>query len=251
MRRARPVEHFDDASLIGAFFHNLRVVLGPIPQEAPVKRFALLSLLFIVAACTSTQPVDMKEARRVVGTENGVRVDAEVFGDRLTPNMSIALKYDVTNQRGTSILIADILPEATYDPDTQMVTISIGTEIPGEQFLPRLIPIQSGEKKSFSTGVHVVIVANPTTPWQPRPNALRLKINFLGETQPFAELIAIPEKAVHNPQLAEALFPKWVEGNESVTTNALPMRWATARPDDNAPSVPTPRRRGRGSPLNP
>ncbi len=213
-----------------------------------MKRFALLSLLLIVVGCATTSPVDMKEARRVVGTENGVRVDAEVFGDRLTPNMSIALKYDITNQRGTSILVADILPEAHYDPDTQMVTISIGTEIPGEQFLPRLIPIQPGEKKSFSTGVHVVIVANPTTPWQPRPNALRLKINFLGETQGFADLIAIPERAVHNPQLAEALFPKWVEGNESVTTNTLPMRWALGGVEDKA-SVPiAPRRRGRGTP---
>jgi hypothetical protein len=208
-----------------------------------VKPFALLSVLFVMVGCMSTQPVDMKEARRVVGTENGVRVDAEVFGDRLTPNTSIALKYDITNQRGTAILVADLLPQANYDPETQTVTISIGTEIPGEQFLPRLIPIQPGEKKSFSTGVHVIIVANPTTPWQAGPNALRLKINFLGETKPFKDLIAMPEKAMHNPELAEALFPKWVEGNETVMTNTLPMRWALGAAEQPAPQIPS--RRGR------
>lgn len=214
-----------------------------------MKRFALLSLMLVTVGCASTRPVDMKEARRVVGTENGVRVDAEVFGDRLTPNTSIALKYDITNQRGAAILVADILPEANYDPDTQTVTISIGTEIPGEQFLPRLIPIQPGEKKSFQAGVHVIIVANPATPWQPRPNALRLKINFLGETQAFADLISMPEKAMHNPQLAEVLFPKWVEGNETVMTNTLPMRWGLGADDPQAPGLPSRRgRRGAGTP---
>lgn len=211
-----------------------------------MKRSAYLLLVVVAFGCSSAKPVDMKEARRVVGTENGVRVDAEVFGDKLTPNMSLALKYDVTNQRASSILIADIIPQADYDPETQTVTVSIGTEIPGEQFLPRLIPIQSGEKKSFATGVHVVIVSNPTAPWQPRPHALQLKINFLGDSQPFEKLVAIPEKAVHDPQLAQALFSKWVERNESVVTNALPMRWTAMVMDDPAPIIPAARRGRRG-----
>jgi hypothetical protein len=205
-----------------------------------VRRFALL-LVVVVVGCSSTKPVDMKEARRVVGTENGVRVDAEVFGDKLTPNMSLAVKYDITNQRANQILVADILPQANYDPETHTVTVNIGTEIPGEQFLPRLIPIQSGEKKSFSTGVHLVITANPVNPWQARPNALRLKINFLGDARSFEKLISIPERAVHDPQLAEQLFPKWLERNESVTTNTLPMRWTAVNADEPAP-VTAPRR---------
>lgn len=208
-----------------------------------MKRCALV-LIAVAVGCTSTKPVDMKEARRVVGTENGVRVDAEVFGDRLAPNMSLAVKYDITNQRSTPILVADILPEANYDSETQTVTVSIGTEIPGEQYLPRLIPIQSGERKSFATGVHVVIVSNPTSPWQPKPNALRMKINFLGDPQPFEKLVAIPEKAVRDPQLAAQLFTKWVERNESVVTNALPMRWAAVIQDEPTPAAP-PTRRGR------
>jgi hypothetical protein len=212
------------------------------------KRF-LWSVFFVavVYGCTSTKPVDMQEPRRVVGTENGVRVDAEVYGDHLTPNMSLAVKYDITNQRATPILVADILPQASYDPETHTVTVDIGTEIPGEQFLPRLIPIQSGEKKSFTTGVHVVIMATPSSPWQPRPNALRLKINFLGDSQPFTKLIAIPEKAVHDPKLADELFTKWVERNETVVTNVLPMRWnaGSASTDEPTPAA-APRRARRG-----
>jgi len=211
-----------------------------------VKRCAaVLGFWLFLVACSSTKPVNMSEPRRVVGTESDVRVDAEVYGDRLGPSVTVPLKYDITNHRQTTILVADLIPESTYDPDTHMVTISIGSEIPGEQYLPRLIPIRPGERKSFSTAAHVVIVANTASPWIPRPNALRLKINFLGDPTPFEKLISIPEKAVHDPVLAAQLFPKWVEGNETVFTNSLPMRWATTPVDETTePTTPGRRRRG-------
>ena len=206
---------------------------------------AVLGFWLFLVACSSTKPVNMSEPRRVVGTESDVRVDAEVYGDRLGPSVTVPLKYDITNHRQTTILVADLIPESTYDPDTHMVTISIGSEIPGEQYLPRLIPIRPGERKSFSTAAHVVIVANTASPWIPRPNALRLKINFLGDPTPFEKLISIPEKAVHDPVLAAQLFPKWVEGNETVFTNSLPMRWATTPVDETTePTTPGRRRRG-------
>ena len=213
-----------------------------------MKRSAVvLGLSLFLVACSSTKPVNMSEPRRVVDTESDVRVDAEVYGDRLGPSVTVPVKYDITNHRQTTILIADLLPESTYDPDTHTVTISIGAEIPGEQFLPRLIPIRPGERKSFSTAAHVVIVANTASPWIPRPNALRLKINFLGDPKPFEKLISIPEKALHDPALAAQLFPKWVEGNETVFTNSLPMRWVTA-PADEPGDQTTPGRRRRGGP---
>ncbi len=199
-------------------------------------------LILIATACTSTKPIDMKEPRRVVGTESDVRVDAEIYGDRLGPSITIPLKYDITNHRPTMILVADLIPESSYDPETHTVTVTIGAEIPGEQFLPRLIAIQPGERKSFSSAVRVVIVANTASPWLPRPNALRFKINFLSDPKPFEMLVAIPERAVHDPQLAERLFPKWVEGNETVFTNALPMRWVIAAEETPAAA---PARRGR------
>ncbi len=155
-----------------------------------MKRVPIALLLVIFAACASTKPVDMNEPRRVVGTENEVRVDAEVYGDTLEPNVNIPIKYEITNNRPTAILIADLVPMATYDRDSTTVTIDIGSEIPGEQFLPRLISIPSGGKKSFNSSAHVSIMQNPsTTPFAPRPNALRLRINFLSETKPFEKLI--------------------------------------------------------------
>jgi hypothetical protein len=201
--------------------------------------------LVVLAACSSTQPVDMAEPRRIVGTENDVRIDAEVFGDSLGPNVNIPIKYDITNNRAATILVADLIPNATYDAESLTVTIDIGSEIPGEQFLPRLVSIPSGTKKSFKSSAHVRIVHNPVSgPFTPRPRALRIRVNFLGEAKPFEKLIDIPERLLHDPELADALFTKWVEGNETVVTNTLPMRWRTAAAPEEG--VPASQRRRRG-----
>jgi hypothetical protein len=219
-----------------------------------MKPVIVASALLLAAACTSTSPpvpsakpgnVNMKEPRRMVGTENSVRIDAEIYGEDLVQGASIAIKYDVTNQRPQPILIADLIPQTNYDPDTRTITIDIGSEIPGEEFLPRLISIPSGARRSFQTGAHVNVRVPMQSPWTPRPNALQLRINFLGETAPFLKLIDIPERAVRDRQLAAEIFPKWVEGNETVTTNALPMRWQSSR-SSITDDQPPPRRRRTG-----
>ncbi len=205
----------------------------------------------MAAACASspTPAVDVKEPRRALGTENNVRIDAEVYSDSLTPSSTIPIKYDVTNHRQRTILVADLIPVAVYDPDTQTVTVSLGAEIPGENFLPRLIAIRPEERKSFSVSAHVAIAANPGTPWTPRPNGVRIRLNFLDDTVTFAKLIDIPEKAVYDPKLAADLFQKWVENNEAVVTNTLPMRWqGGAMAMESSPSLPPPPRRRPGRP---
>ena len=202
-----------------------------------MKRVLGLSALLLAVACTSASPpapsagpgnINMKEPRRMVGTENDVRIDAEIYGDEMGQGSNIAIKYDITNQRAQPILVADLIPQANYDPDTRTVTVDIGSEIPGEEFLPRLISIPSGARRSFTTGARVNIIVSLQSPWTPRPNALQLRVNFLGQAGPFMKLIDIPERAVRDKQLAAELFPKWVEGNETVTTSSLPMRWVTS-----------------------
>ena len=218
-----------------------------------MKRVACAVALLLAAACNSTAPpvaaakpgsIDMKEPRRMVGTENNVRVDAEIYGEDMIQGTSIAIKYDITNQRSSPILIADLVAQTNYDPETRMVTIDIGSEIPGEEFLPRLISIPSGARRSFNTGAHINIRMPLNSPWSPKPRGLQLRVNFLGDTIPFVKLIDIPEKAVRDPKLAAELFPKWVEGNETVTTNSLPMRWQGPRPS-GMDETPAPQRRRR------
>lgn len=205
----------------------------------------------VAAACSSaSQPINQStEPRRALGTENGVRIDVEVFSESLTQNATIPIKYDITNHRNQTILVADLLPQAVYDPDTLTVTVNLGTEIPGKDFLPRLIAVRPEERKSFSVSAHVAIAANPGTPWTPRPNGVRVRLNFLDDIKTFAKLVEIPEKAIYDPKMADDLFQKWVENNESVVTNTLPMRWqgGVASVGQGMGAPPPPVRRGRGS----
>ncbi|MGZ4807933.1 MAG: hypothetical protein ACXVIJ_05090 [Thermoanaerobaculia bacterium] len=208
--------------------------------------FAVTVALF-VSGCATTKPINLKEPRRVVGTENDVRIDAEIDVDRLSPSQTINLKYDISNQRQLPIAIADIVPESTYDSDTRTVTIGIGTEVPGEEMLPRLMVIAPGEKKSFvaAARIHILVPAGAPSPFIRYPNALRVKVNFLGDTGPFVKLISIPERGIHDPHLADELFPMWLERNETVITGTVPMRWAGS-PDEPQAPVDTRGRRRRG-----
>ncbi len=212
---------------------------------------AVVFSVVVVSGCaTSQKTVDMTEARRVVGTENEVRIDAEVYGDMLSTSTTLPIKYDITNNRPQTILIADMIPDANYDQETQTVTITIGSEVPGTAFLPRLIAIGPGEKKTFNTAAHISIATSANiSPWVRHPNAVRIRVNFLSDPVPFQQLVAIKETTVANRALADALFPKWIEDNETVTTNALPMRWAGAPADAFSagnPGQTTPRRGRRG-----
>jgi hypothetical protein len=176
----------------------------------------------------------MAEPRRIVGTENSVRVDAQVSADQVAPGSYIPITYEITNQRETAIAVAELLPETTYDPDSHMFTVSIGSEVPGNELLPRLVTIAPGEKKSFSAMARVIYVRTPRqtdSQLGSEPAGLRLKLNFLSDTEPFRELIGIKEVAVADAKLADALFPLWLERNEVVYTNAIPMRWAARTRD--------------------
>lgn len=204
-----------------------------------MKRLTILLLVF-ATGCASTKTVDLNEPRRILGTENQVRVDAEVFGERVSSGSAITIKYDITNERENPIAVADILPETSYDAETQTITVSLGSEVPGNHLLPRLIAIAPGEKKSFQVTARITLMfpTDAMTPLTRYPNALRVKLNFLGDTAPFRQLIGINEKAVSDHTLADALFPEWLEKNEIVITNPLPMRW---RVEETAPP-PTRRR---------
>ena len=205
---------------------------------------AALALFF--TACTSA-PVDMTAPRRVVGTESAVRVDAEIRGEEIRPGSPVPITYEITNQRDQTIAVAEVVSVTTYDSETQTITVNIGSEVPGLELLPHLITIAPGEKKSFSTAARVAAVTQvgAAGPRARYSAGLRLKVNFLGDTTPFAELLNIPEKAVADAKRADALFGVWLDRNEVVYTNAVPMRFSLLDPLAQPAQPPAPTRRGR------
>jgi len=191
----------------------------------PARLLPAATLALLAFSCASTTQVDMKEPRRLVGTENGVRIDAQIFGEQFSPGQAVAITYDVTNERPGAVAVADLVPVTSYDPETQTVTVTFGSEIPGHELLPRLLVIPSGQKKSFSGSAVISGVFGTGSGFQRAPRGLQVMLHFLGETKPFEQLIGIQERVVRNPQLADALLPKWLERTETIITNVLPMRW--------------------------
>lgn len=186
----------------------------------------------------------------MLGREENVRVDAQVFSDRLSSSSTVRVIYEIFNERPVPIALAELNPDASYDPETREITVTLGTEVPGNEFLPRLVKIAPGEKKAFTVGVRMPIVQSSFTPLAAVPRFLRVKLHFLGEVAPFETLIGIPERAIHDRRLADQLFTTWVESTESVVTNAIPIEWVTATSGFDASvggsTTGRPRRRGRG-----
>jgi hypothetical protein len=215
-----------------------------------LKRFlSLSSLAFLLGACASSMPVDMNEPRRIVGTESSVRVDAQVLGEEARPGAQIPLTYEITNMRSTPIAVADIVAETAYDVDSHTFTVTIGSEVPGLQTLPRLIEIGPGEKKAFSivSRLRYILPPRAVDPIKAaEPAGFRLKVNFLGDTGPFQQLVGIKTVAIHDPELADSLFGAWVERNEVVYTNSIPMRILPRSSSSGSPVEPAPRRRRGG-----
>ena len=195
----------------------------------------LLPITLFVSCATAS--VDMSEPRRLVGTESSVRVDVEVGSEELAPGTPVPIICVITNERASAIAVADILPETTWDQESRTFTVAIGSEVPGELTLPRLIAIQPGERKTISVSARIAAVPAPSG--DPSKNAsalLRVKVNFLGDTAAFGDLIEMTQKALLDPARAEKLFPLWLEHNEAVYTNAVPMRWGGRRSGtDGAP----------------
>lgn len=220
--------------------------------ERSVKPFICGSaLLILLTACASAPPVDMGEPRRIVGNENKVRVDAQVTGEEASAGATLPITYEVTNQRDTPIAIADIVSDTNYDSESNTFTVNIGSEVPGNETLPRLVMIAPGEKKTFTTAARMKYIMPRRSPSDPRynmPAEFRLRVNFLGDVEPFRQLIGIRETMVADAKLADELFPLWLEKNEVLYTNTIPMRMLSRT--DNMQGVETPppipgRRRGR------
>lgn len=189
----------------------------------------------------------MSEPRRLVGTESSVRVDAEIGSDELGPGTAVPLTCEITNGRAHTIAVADIVPHVTFDPETRTITVALGSEVPGESTLPRLIAIAPGEKKTISASVRTAlgIPAQSSNPARAYPTAIRVKVNFLTDTTAFGDLIAMEQKAVVDPRRADEVFPLWIEKNEAVYTNAVPIRWTSQRDGFNDASTASGRQSSR------
>jgi hypothetical protein len=189
-------------------------------------RFTFLSLLTVVMASTAlAATVDMNEAHRAVGRENNVRIDAQLLSEVVHSGMPIAITYQVQNLTDHAVAIAEKSSAASYDAETQTITVAIGSEIPPDGAMPRMATIAPGEKKTFqvSTSIHSTMARIGRL----GPRFVQIKVNVLRNILPFRELIERQQRSPASGALPlnDQLFEQWLDGNDTIYLNTLPIRY--------------------------
>ena len=188
----------------------------------------LITILILCSSQIFAASVDMNDPLRAVGRENDVRVDAQLVTQVVRSGTPIAIHYQIQNLTTSAIAVAEKLCSASYDDDARTITLSLGSEIPPDGEMPKMATIAPGEKKTFSVAApfYVTVRAHGSRVTA-GPRYLQIKVNVLRNLVPFAELLknqvrARPHTAV---SLTDEQFDQWLEGNDTIFLNALPIRF--------------------------
>ena len=200
-----------------------------LPLAAAIRGFAA-SLLLLSIGGASSRGVDLEEPRRVLGRESDVRIDAQIFQEKVGTGTSVRLTWEIENLRDEPIAVADMVPSVSYDEIERTLVINLGSEVPGNNLVPRLIRIESGEKRAFDGAAKVNIHLPMPGPMTQYPRLMQVRLSFLSPVGPFEELMGIPEISIADRALADRLFPQWVEANETIRTNSIPIDWMGLTP---------------------
>lgn len=194
-------------------------------------RIAVAVAVFLLVSSTAEAGgVDFKDPRRALGREDDIKVDAQMLQETLSPGCPISVTYQVENLTSAPIAVADKIADATFDADSQTITVSIGAEIPEGAAMPHLTMIAPGQTRAFRIGASPqVVVANAKSPWAHVPRFVQIVVNVLRDLKPFANLIAQQAKSAVAPPLPNDLFDTWVASVSSVELNVLPVRWSNER----------------------
>jgi hypothetical protein len=182
----------------------------------------LLVIVFIPPAFADS--IDMDNPRRTVGREDNVRVDAQLLQDTVSPGSPIGVAYQIENISEAPVAVADKVADASYDSDSQTITVSIGSEVPHDGKMPHVVTVAPGEKKIFRTGVVPALGAAATRSALAPPRYVQIKVSILRNLAPFAHLIAKQTRTAQ--ALPDELFDRWFESNDTILLNAVPVRFS-------------------------
>lgn len=196
----------------------------------------VVAATLLTSAAVRAAHVDFKDPRRALGREDNIKVDAEMVQDTLSAGSPISIVVQVENLTPSPIAIADKIADATYDPDSQTITMTVGAEIP-QAAMPHLTVIAPGQNRTFRTAASArFVLSNESNPWAQVPHAVLITVNVLCDIGPFAALIEQQAKSAAPPPLPNDLFDKWVDSVASVDLNALPVHWSDKRSSVTAES---------------
>jgi hypothetical protein len=182
-------------------------------------------LLTLTASFGSAQTVDMNDPRRAVGLEDDVRVDAQLLQETVSAGSPIGVKCVVENRTSAAIALSQTF-SANYDASSRTITLSVGTEVPLHGAMPRMVIIAPGEKKGFTGGALLQVpAAGLGGRFSTAPRSVQIDVNVLRDVVPFRALIVQSSNSSQPVALTDALFDKWLESNDTIALNAVPVRY--------------------------
>jgi hypothetical protein len=183
--------------------------------------FALLAAIALIhaAAATAATSINMDDPRRVVGREDDVRVDAQLIQDTVSPGSVIGVTYQIQNLSKNPVAVADKVMTASYDTDTQTITLAIGAEVPVDGSMPHVVVIAPGDKKVLRAGAVPQYSAAALRARGRTPRFVQVKVSILRDLVPFA---SVP----YGSTLSDAQFEEWFESNDSIFLNTVPVSFS-------------------------
>jgi hypothetical protein len=184
-------------------------------------------VLIVVGSAFADNP----KSERVLGRDDDVRVEAEILADSIKPGALVRVRCTVENFRSEPIQIASVNSQSSYDADSRVVTVNVGSELPIDAKAD-MITVGPNEKHSFNVDVPLRL---PTIATRSRAQStVRVKLHFLDRPR------AVLAKLFDDP------FDQWLEAKKTVVTNAIRVS------DSRSPATPLidassrGRTRGRG-----
>ena len=184
---------------------------------------ALTASTFISAAAANAAGIDMNDPRRALGREDDVRIDAQLVSDVVSPGTPIGITYQIQNLTNAAVAIADKVTDASYDEDSRTITVSIGSEVPADGAMPRMITIAPGEKKILRAAATPAFPATAVrTAFAVVPRYVQVRVTILRDLAPFLALIEKPSRR----RLSDQLFNQFLENSDTIMLNTLPVSWS-------------------------
>jgi hypothetical protein len=206
------------------------------------KTFLLIAASTFFYTAAYAAHVDMNDPRRALATDDDLRIDAQLSDDVIRSGSTVNVTFQIQNNSLRPVAVANKVIESSYDPESQTVTVSIGSEIPSGPAMPHLSVVKPGETRTFSTAapVHIVMPA-ARSPFLSYPRYVQVKVIVLRDIAPFSDLIAQQRDAVQ-PPLPDALFETCIQNNDAIFLSAIPVHWKDGRSptDQNGADVSMP-----------
>lgn len=186
----------------------------------------------ILAATAAAAEINMDDPHRAVGRERDVRIDAQLLTDVVRPGSAISVTYQIQNFTDTVVAVAEKIADASYDSDSRTIVVSVGSEIPPDGAMPRMATIGPGEKKTFTAAARLQMTAAAgLSPRAAMPRYVQIKVSVLRNLEPFIDLLERQAKTTTAPAalLDDDQFEEWLERNDTIFLNTLPIRFERGR----------------------